>query len=86
LQDEQETIAAEWVSPAAALSRHQKGEFEMRTPTVHTLEIFAAYDSVTRLREELAKRHDISAVLPRIGRDGRRILPGEPSYAEAAES
>lgn len=84
LQDERETIAAEWVSPGAALSRHQRGEFEMRTPTVHTLEMFAGYDSVASLREGLANRREISAVLPRIGRDGRRILPGEPGYEEAA--
>ena len=83
-QDEQETIAAEWVSPGAALSRHQRGEFDMRTPTVYTLEMFADYDSVARLREGLGNRREISAVLPRIGKDGRRILPGEPGYEEAA--
>lgn len=83
-QDEQETIAAEWVSPGIALSRHQRGEFDMRTPTVHTLETFADYDSVARLREGLGNRREISAVLPRIGKDGQRILPGEPGYEEAA--
>ncbi len=84
LQDEQETIAAVWVSPGTALSRHRRGEFEMRTPTVHTLELFADYHSVAHLREGLGKRREINAVLPRIGQDGRRILPGEPGYAEAA--
>ena len=84
VQDERETIAAEWARPADALSRHKRGEFEMRTPTVHTLELFADYDSVARLRQGLGERREISVVLPRIGRDGRRILPGEPGYDEAA--
>ena len=81
---ERETIAAEWARPADALSRHKRGEFEMRTPTVHTLELFADYDSVARLRQGLGERREISVMLPRIGRDGRRILPGEPGYDEAA--
>ncbi len=84
LQDEQETIAAEWVRPGDAVARHQRGEFDMRTPTVHTLELFADYDAVASLRKALGNRRGISAVLPRIGKDGRRILPGEPGYEEAA--
>lgn len=83
-EDERETIAAEWVRPAAALSRHRAGQFEMRTPTVCTLETFAAYDSVAALRRDLAGLRDIRAVLPRIGKNGVRILPGEPGYETAA--
>ena len=83
LQDEQETIAAAWVSPGEALSRHHRGEFEMRTPTVRTLEDFADYDSVASLRRGLAARRDVRVQLPRIAADGRRILPGEPGYEEA---
>lgn len=85
LQDERETIAADWVRPGDALSRHQRGEFEMRTPTVRTLEHFADYDKVSNLRQGLVNRqHEIRTMLPRIGRDGRRILPGEPGYETAA--
>lgn len=83
LQDERETIAATWVSPGEALSRHQRGEFEMRTPTVRTLETFADYHSVANLRAALAGRRDIRTMQPRIGKDGRRLLPGEPGYEEA---
>ena len=82
-QDEQETIAAEWVSPGAALSRHRRGEFEMRTPTVRTLETFADYANVTNLRKGLDSKREIRTMLPRIGRDGERILPGEPGYEAA---
>jgi 8-oxo-dGTP pyrophosphatase MutT (NUDIX family) len=80
LQDERETIAATWVSPGEALSLHQRGEFEMRTPTVRTLESFADYDTVTNLRRGLAAQRDVRVMLPRIGPDGRRVLPGEPGY------
>ncbi len=80
LQDERETIAATWVSPGDALSRHQRGEFEMRTPTVRTLESFADYDTVANLRRGLAAQRDVRVMLPRIGPDGRRVLPGEPGY------
>lgn len=83
LQDEQETIAAAWVSPGEALTRHRSGDFEMRTPTVRTLEDFADYDSVASLRRGLAARRDVRVQLPRIAADGRRILPGEPGYEEA---
>lgn len=87
VQDERETIAAVWMRPAAALSLHRRGEFDMRTPTVHTLETFADYADVTSLRKGLGERREVRAVLPRIGRDGRRILPGEPGYeAAGAES
>lgn len=82
-QDEQETIAAEWVSPGTALSRHRRGEFDMRTPTVRTLESFADYASVANLRKGLGEMSEVRVVLPRIGRDGERILPGEPGYEEA---
>ena len=82
LQDEQETIAAAWVSPGEALTRHRSGDFEMRTPTVRTLEDFANYDSVASLRRGLAERRDVRVQLPRIGADGRRIMPGEPGYEE----
>lgn len=80
LQDERETIAATWVSPGDALSRHKRGEFEMRTPTVRTLESFADYDTVANLRRGLAAKRDVRVMLPRIAPDGRRILPGEPGY------
>ncbi len=82
-QDERETIAAEWVHPGAALSRHQRGQFEMRTPTVRTLETFAGFDNVANLRQGLNKSGEIRTMLPRINKQGQRIMPGEPGYEEA---
>lgn len=83
LQDERETIAAVWVAPGEALTRHRRDEFAMRTPTVRTLETFADYANVANLRKALAAQSEVPVMLPRIGKDGGRILPGEPGYEAA---
>ena len=82
--DDHETIAATWISPAGALTLHQRGEFEMRTPTVRTLETFANCNDVASLRRSLDSiQGNVRPLMPRIGNDGRRYLPGEPGYEEA---
>lgn len=84
MHDDGETIEATWIRPAEALTLHRRGEFEMRTPTVRTLETFADYSDVTGLRRSLDSiQGNVRPLLPRIGRDGRRYLPGEPGYEEA---
>ena len=82
LHDSLETIDHLWVRPAGALDRLRTGEFKMRTPTVHTLKTFADYDTVASLHRGVAQG-EIPAILPRITRDGRRLLPGDPGYEEA---
>ena len=82
--DDHETIAATWISPAGALTLHQRGEFEMRTPTVRTLETFANCNDVASLRRSLDSiQGNVRPLMPRIGKDGRRYLPGETGYEEA---
>lgn len=82
--DDHETIAATWISPGEALTLHKRGEFEMRTPTVRTLETFADCNDVAGLRRSLGSvQGNVRPLMPRIGRDGRRYLPGEPGYEEA---
>ena len=82
--DDHETIAATWISPAGALTLHQRGEFEMRTPTVRTLETFANCNDVASLRRSLDSiQGNVRPLKPRIGKDGSRYLPGEPGYEEA---
>lgn len=84
LHDSREAIDHLWVNPAAALDRMRKGELKMRTPTVHTLKLFADHDTVTSLRAALSERRDIGAILPRITKDGRRLLPGDAGYDEVS--
>lgn len=87
LHDDHETIAATWISPAQALSLHARGQFEMRTPTVRTLETFAQCDRVAGLRRSLmAVQGNVPALLPRIAKNGQRLLPGEPGYEEAGRA
>jgi 8-oxo-dGTP pyrophosphatase MutT (NUDIX family) len=83
LHDSLETIGHLWLRPAAALDLQRKGDIVMRTPTVHTLKRFADYNTVEALRGGIV-RGEIPVILPRITPDGRRLLPGDPGYDEAA--
>ncbi|HEX6063781.1 MAG TPA: hypothetical protein VFZ04_06140 [Longimicrobiales bacterium] len=86
LHDNVETIAHVWIQPRKALEGHARGKFSMRTPTVKTLETFAQHGSVDELMAAMRALNGIPAMLPRIARDGRRLLPGEPGYEEAASA
>lgn len=86
LHDNVEAISHAWVRPGAALAAHARGAFNMRTPTVKTLEAFARYGAVDELLAGMRALHDIAPILPRISRDGRRLLPGEPGYEEAEDA
>ncbi|MFN7087021.1 MAG: NUDIX hydrolase [Burkholderiales bacterium] len=84
LHDNRELIDHVWVEPEVALDRQRSGEFRMRTPTVKTLEQFAEFSSTKSLLQAMREQRDIPAMLPRIGRNGERLLPGDPGYEEAA--
>lgn len=86
LHDNVETIAHRWVRPPDALAAHERGEFKMRTPTLHTLELFAPFTSADALIAAMRKLRDVPALLPHIAKDGRRLLPGDPGYEEAASA
>jgi 8-oxo-dGTP pyrophosphatase MutT (NUDIX family) len=80
--DGEETIAAEWASPASALERHRAGGLELVFPTIKHLESLLPY---TSSEEVLATARDrvIEPVMPRVvGEEGERriVLPGEPGY------
>jgi 8-oxo-dGTP pyrophosphatase MutT (NUDIX family) len=83
LHDNGETIDHLWVRPAEALSLHKQNKFDMRTPTVHTLRLFAEHDNVASLMQRMQALGNIPVVAPRINRDGRRLLPGDPEYDAA---
>ena len=86
LHDNTETISHVWVRPAEALDRHRRNDFKMRFPTMRTLEEFAAYDSVDSLMKAMRAKRNIPTILPRIGKEGGRVLPGEPGYDETASA
>lgn len=84
LHDNLETIGHVWVQPRSALEAHGAGQFNLRTPTLRTLELFARFATVDELIAAMRARHEVPAILPRIAKDGRRLLPGDPGYEDAA--
>ncbi len=86
LPDNVEAIHHVWVNPAAALERNRAGGFGMRTPTIRTLQQFARHDKADALIAALRRQPMVRAVLPRIGTDGRPLLPGDPGYEALASA
>ena len=85
LSDRRETIDHVWITPGAALDKERRREFEMRLPTVRTLELFAQFERTASLLAAMRKLREVPAILPRpIGRE-RYLLPGDPGYEEAGE-
>ena len=84
LHDNGETINHQWVRPARALDLHRQGEFTMLPPAVNSLRFLAEHDSIESLMASARALKDIPMIAPRIGKDGRRLLPGMPGYEEAA--
>jgi 8-oxo-dGTP pyrophosphatase MutT (NUDIX family) len=81
--DNEETIESVWVNPRAGVERFHAGTFKLMTPTIHTLRLFAGYDSAAALIDAMRALPDVPTIAPRIGKDGRRIMAGEPGYEEA---
>ena len=85
VHDNEETIESVWVSPRVGVEQFRQGTFKLMTPTIHTLRLFASYDSATALIDAMRALPDVPTIAPRIAKDGRRIMPGEPGYEEAGE-
>jgi 8-oxo-dGTP pyrophosphatase MutT (NUDIX family) len=86
LHDAQELIDTVWVRPAEALERDRAGTLSLRTPTIATLRQFEACPDCAGLLQSLGSQKEIRAILPAVGADGGRVLPGEPGYAEAVHN
>lgn len=81
--DEREIIAHVWLRPAEALEKCARGVLELRLPTIKTLERFAAYPTAAGLVAELSSSQAVRTLRPRMTRDGRSVLPGDPGYDDA---
>jgi 8-oxo-dGTP pyrophosphatase MutT (NUDIX family) len=81
--DNREAIAHAWMRPAEALDRYRRKEIKLRTPTIKTLELFSQFAGADSLTAALRAQAVIPALLPRISKDGRNLLPGDPGYDEA---
>lgn len=80
VHDNDETIASEWVRPQDGVERFRAGTLKMLTPTIHTLRLFAGFATAAALLDAMRALADVPTMEPRIGKDGRRIMPGEPGY------
>jgi len=80
--DNHETIAHVWVRPQEALDLCAKETLNMRTPTIKTLERFAACATSAELIAEVTSSPAVRALLPRMTADGRSLLPGDPGYED----
>lgn len=78
--DNEEMIESVWMSPREGVERHRAGTFKLMTPTIHTLRIFAKFETADALMAAMRALPDVPTIAPRIGKDGRRIMPGEPGY------
>lgn len=83
--DSRETIAEVWLRPADALAMHSREVLAVRFPTIKTLERFAACSTTAELIAEVSSSHRVATLQPRITRDGRHVLPGDPGYEGAGE-
>ncbi len=84
--DQLETTAGVWITPAAALEQHGKGDFPLVFATIRQLEGLMDVTSVVEA-EQRFQQQEIPAIRPRAAlRDGEVIirLPGEVGYEELA--
>lgn len=84
LHDNQEMVDHLWISPRDALRLHKQGDFQMRLPTVTTLKEFSRFDASAAAMEAAMARRNVPRLLPVITASGRRYMPGDPGYEEAA--
>jgi 8-oxo-dGTP pyrophosphatase MutT (NUDIX family) len=81
--DNHETIAHAWVRPREALDLCAREMLNMRMPTIKTLEHFATCSTAAELVVAISSSPEVQTRLPRITRDGRSVLPGDPGYDDA---
>jgi 8-oxo-dGTP pyrophosphatase MutT (NUDIX family) len=79
--DRTETVSHVWLRPRDALD--QREPLGLRFPTIKTLERLAMSGTVAKAVAEVSAGPAVQALLPRITRDGRTLLPGEPGYEQA---
>ena len=84
VHDNEEMVESVWMNPREGIDRHNAGTFKLMTPTIHTLRMFAKYGTADALLAAMRALPNVPRMAPRIAKDGRRVLPGEPGYDELA--
>ncbi len=82
--DNGEVVATRWVQPHEALERHERGEFEMISPTVRMLDSLQAFDSVDHVMQVAAERREYQTIRIRNPEtEYRAVVPGDDGYETA---
>jgi hypothetical protein len=81
--DNRETVAQIWVQPQEALDLRAREAVNIRFPTIKTLERFAACSTTAELIAAVSSSRQVQTHQPKVTRDGRHVLPGDPGYEEA---
>jgi 8-oxo-dGTP pyrophosphatase MutT (NUDIX family) len=87
LHDDNELVDSEWIGPATAMQRHERGELMMLPPTVAMLELLAPHPTVNHAMAAARAITNPPTILPVAVMDGGRLasllMPGDDGYAEA---
>ncbi len=87
--DGAEVFAATWATPALALERAARGEWNLPIPTAAELQRFAAYDTVEEIMADLRNSGPVPRIEPRMVQADsgtfRVIMPGEPGFDDATD-
>jgi len=86
LHDAKELIDTVWVRPHDALERDRSGGLSLRTPTKATLRQLGACSNCSALIDALSAQKEIRTVVPVLNAAGKRLLPGDPGYEDAARN
>lgn len=83
--DNAEIFAPEWVQPANALARHDRGEFHMIFPTIRTLRQLSRFARTADLLEHCERQQQPAPICPRAGllrEQIERFTQDEPPFGE----
>ena len=72
--DTRETVSGEWISPAAALQRHEDGDWQMIYPTLTTLHSVSGYASVDAMVESVREGRHLEGVTSELHQQGMQHL------------
>ena len=79
-----EVVDNEWVRPADALERWERGEFNMISPTVRMLDSLRPFRSVEQVMAVAAERREYQTIRIRNHEtEYRAVLPGDDGYESA---
>ena len=88
LHDAREAVDSEWLRPADALARCERGERTMLPPTFAMLRVLSRFASAGEVLAAAVRHQDAPDQVAQLGGDGRRwrvLLPGDAGYTAAAD-